>query len=187
MKNDLRVRVTLQIIQKFFFELLKEKPLNKITVTAICEAASINRTTFYKYYSDPSDVLSKIENEMIENMRVFFKNSDNTNILNTLRVILNNIIANKEIYSTIISKNGDLNFINKMIMDSYIVKSESMEDLLPNMNQIEKEWLYRFMTYGCTNIIVSWIENDMAQPAEEVAEFINHLNEIILSGFSKVK
>ena len=48
MKTDARVRYTVHMIQNVFLELLKEKPVAKITVKEICEHAEINRSTFYK-------------------------------------------------------------------------------------------------------------------------------------------
>ena len=39
MKTDARVRYTRQIIQHVFIDLLKQKPLGKITVKEICEKA----------------------------------------------------------------------------------------------------------------------------------------------------
>ena len=50
MKTDARVRYTVHMIQNIFLELLKEKPIAKITVKEICERAEINRSTFYKHY-----------------------------------------------------------------------------------------------------------------------------------------
>lgn len=50
MKTDARVRYTVHMIQNVFLELLKEKPVAKITVKEICEHAEINRSTFYKHY-----------------------------------------------------------------------------------------------------------------------------------------
>ena len=52
MKTDARVRYTVHMIQNIFLELLKEKPVAKITVKEICERAEINRSTFYKHYQD---------------------------------------------------------------------------------------------------------------------------------------
>ena len=45
MKTDARVRYTVHMIQNIFLELLKEKPIAKITVKEICERAEINRST----------------------------------------------------------------------------------------------------------------------------------------------
>lgn len=39
MKTDARVRYTVHMIQNVFLELLKEKPVAKITVKEICEHA----------------------------------------------------------------------------------------------------------------------------------------------------
>ena len=47
-KEDGRVRYTKMRIRSAFYELLHEKSYDKITVTAICEKAEINRATFYR-------------------------------------------------------------------------------------------------------------------------------------------
>ena len=52
MKTDARVRFTRKIIQETFLDLLKDKPISKITVKEICDKAKINRGTFYKHYQD---------------------------------------------------------------------------------------------------------------------------------------
>ena len=52
MATDRRTKYTKSVIRQALFDLLKEKPLNKITVTDICKMADINRSTFYSYYED---------------------------------------------------------------------------------------------------------------------------------------
>ena len=66
MKTDARVRYTVHMIQNVFLELLKEKPVAKITVKEICGHAEINRSTFYKHYQDVYDLMEKLENEAVE-------------------------------------------------------------------------------------------------------------------------
>ena len=66
MKTDARVRYTRKIIQETFLDLLKDKPISKITVKEICDKAEINRGTFYKHYQDCYDLLEKIEAEGIQ-------------------------------------------------------------------------------------------------------------------------
>lgn len=65
-KQDARVRYTKMVIRNSLLELLRIKPIAKITVTEICERADINRATFYAHYSDPSDLLHSLEAEVIE-------------------------------------------------------------------------------------------------------------------------
>ena len=59
--NDLRVRKTLSVIQEAFEELMLERPYGKITVTALCDRALINKKTFYRYYSTLDDLLEETE------------------------------------------------------------------------------------------------------------------------------
>ena len=46
MATDRRTKYTKSVIREALFDLLKEKPLAKVTVTDICKLADINRSTF---------------------------------------------------------------------------------------------------------------------------------------------
>ena len=61
-ENGRRVIKTKQGIRDSFFILLKEKPINKITVSDIIRQADINRSTFYFYYDDIFDMIEQINN-----------------------------------------------------------------------------------------------------------------------------
>lgn len=50
--DDLRVKKTKRAIMAAFNELLKEKKLDKISVTELAEKAEINKGTFYLHYTD---------------------------------------------------------------------------------------------------------------------------------------
>ena len=51
-KDNKRHQETLQRIYVTFAELLREQELNKVSVTALCEAVSIDRSTFYTNFED---------------------------------------------------------------------------------------------------------------------------------------
>ena len=90
MKNDARIRYTKMVIKDSFFQLLKQKPVEKITVKEICEMAQINRATFYRYYENQYDLLSVIENDMFQNIQDTIK--EQTADLNSLiKEILNSL------------------------------------------------------------------------------------------------
>ena len=42
-KSDARVRYTQRVLKESFLSLLREKPVNKITVKEVCELAELNR------------------------------------------------------------------------------------------------------------------------------------------------
>ena len=51
-KDDRRVKYSKMVIKDSFIQLLKEKPITKITIKEICALADINRATFYAHYTD---------------------------------------------------------------------------------------------------------------------------------------
>ena len=50
-KMDARKRYTQMVLKQSFLKLLKEKPVNRITVKEVCALAQLNRATFYAHYS----------------------------------------------------------------------------------------------------------------------------------------
>ena len=181
MKTDARVRYTKKIIQESFLKLIKEIPINKITVKSICEMAEINRATFYKYYTDPFDLMRQIEDELIVAMEKHIKFSDDKNITQTILVILESLKESSEIYMSLFYKNGDSAFINRVLKESFRIKQTSMNNLFPDMSQTQQEWFYCFMTHGFISILTTWIYNGMKEEPLEVAQFINRLNNTILT------
>ena len=65
-ENDLRVKKTREAIESSFLEMMKEKPLEKITVTALAKRARINKGTFYLHYQDIYDLHNKLLNQFFD-------------------------------------------------------------------------------------------------------------------------
>lgn len=61
-----KIQMTKRFIRLALFECLKEKDINKITISSLCEKADINRSTFYKYYGSQYDVIKEMEQEVIQ-------------------------------------------------------------------------------------------------------------------------
>ena len=75
---DRRVKYTKRIIKDTFLELLQEKDITKVTVIELCNKADINRATFYRYYLDIYDLLDKLEEEFINEVKESYKDYDYT-------------------------------------------------------------------------------------------------------------
>ena len=77
---DRRIEKTRQGIREAFMSARAKKPLEKLTVKELCQAAQINKSTFYVHYKDIYDLSDKIESEIIssivnsvENAEFFFE------------------------------------------------------------------------------------------------------------------
>ena len=72
-KEDGRIRITRQMIRTALLNLLREKPLQHITVRELCEKASINRGTFYAHYDDIYDLMEQIEQSMFDEFKAILR------------------------------------------------------------------------------------------------------------------
>ena len=82
---DKRIIRTKRAIRSAFLELRKEQPLEEIKVIDICALSVINKTTFYKYYTDIFDLNAAIENEVFSSfMEDFTSLVKQGEIFNTL-------------------------------------------------------------------------------------------------------
>ena len=71
-KNNKRKRESQRKIETAFIELLQEKELNQISVIAICKKANLNRSTFYSSYLDIYDLVSKIGENLINDLHELY-------------------------------------------------------------------------------------------------------------------
>mgnify|MGYP001752422534 CR=1 FL=1 len=63
---DLRVKKTKRAIRSAFYALIREKPLEKITVRELADKAEINKTTFYAHYETIYDLVRQLEQETVD-------------------------------------------------------------------------------------------------------------------------
>jgi len=161
------------VIQNSFIQLLKEKPINKITVKEICELADINRSTFYKYYLDPYDWIEQAERECLKTSQEVIDRIDSTDIEVLMTELFETIRANYEMFSIIFANHGNL---LKEIFALYLEKAESrLKDTILQNPVGSRKWECYFRIYGCTGIIGCWIKDGMEQSPKEVASHIASL------------
>lgn len=62
----MRVIKTEKLLKSALFQLLSEKPLEKITVRELAERAEVSRATFYLYFDNLDAMVSSIESEVLQ-------------------------------------------------------------------------------------------------------------------------
>lgn len=71
-----KVRQTRRALAEALVERSEEKPLRKISVRELCEAADINRSTFYAHYSDVFQLAEELETDFMEKVPFFSRSGD---------------------------------------------------------------------------------------------------------------
>ena len=65
-RENRRVQMTKRLMKDALLELLEQRELSNISVTAICETADVHRSTFYKHYKDPADLMRDLEQDYLD-------------------------------------------------------------------------------------------------------------------------
>ena len=172
MGQDARVRYTKMIIREKFLELLKDTPLNQITVKKICELAQINRTTFYKYYCNQYDLFDKIKEDILTNLSEFISNIQTDSTREFMLKTLGAVQSESETFKIICSENGDIRFPAAVfdVCYSYVVPKLFVR--YPFLPESQMQWLYHYISIGCSGVINCWFSNGMKESPEELCEFL---------------
>ena len=193
---DARVRYTQRAIKETFLGLLAEQPLAKITVTAICQGADINRATFYKYYDNPIDLMQKLENELLDNLQDRLMAQPDKTIESVAEIVLNHLYEEQEVYRVMFSQNGDTTLMERVLDACYQENMAIIMDLFPEMREREQNWLFYFVGEGCNGIVRHWISDgmkrdeirEMVQFAGQIVETINaHFKDDAMKKFRRMK
>lgn len=67
-QEKISARRTYTLLQQAFFQLLTEKPFEKITLKELCDTAMVPRSTFYRYFEDKYDLLGYCLQNFFEHM-----------------------------------------------------------------------------------------------------------------------
>ncbi len=145
---------------------MQDRPINKITVTDICKAADINRSTFYSYYEDVYDLLSAIQNELFENVMLTLSQE------NWFEDILKLVDENRDLCQVLLGPHGDSSFLRELIYLGYengvAMWKENYPDATPEM----LDYFYSYMSFGVIGILENWIFSGYTLSIKEVGEML---------------
>ena len=181
MKTDHRMRYTKKVICDCFLDLLKDQPIQKITVKEICEKADINRSTFYRYYTDAYDLMEHIANEMWESFRQLINEMGFEDPYSALEVMFQSIKNERMQYIVLLSKNTGIEYYNTMVENSYAIFRSSFETRYPALTETQRRRVYYYLTDGCLAVTIDWIRGGMQESPAEMAKLVGQLDDSILN------
>lgn len=183
MAIDARIRYTKKVVRDCFLELLRGRSIDRITVTEICEKAELNRSTFYKYYDSPYDLLNKLEDEYLDRLQDRLSQIDKADLSNLLRIVLTDLKENREFFTAIVSENGDMRFRERVLRLCYADNMETIRTIFPGMPPLKQEWTFYFIGEGLNGLAQRWINGGMQEPISEIADYMDAMINAINRSF----
>lgn len=147
-----KIQMTKKLIREVLFECLKEKDINKITISGLCEKADINRSTFYKYYGSQYDVIKEMEQEVIQLINEQLNDQPKeTSFIQLLQFLK----SNKETIKIFFECNVDNEFPKQVSQNDPYIKN--------------------YILFGSLATIQQWIDAGCIESCEEIANIINRI------------
>lgn len=171
---DRRVKYTKKIISETFFALLKEKEINKITVSELCLKADINRATFYRYYVDIYDLLAKIQEEFMDELKDLTLDKDYT-VRSFSKEVLQVFLNNKELLNIIFKTQNHIYFLNDYLELVYEKCKNKWSKYVENLDETRIDFAATFIFNGAIGVINYWVQNDYNQSVDYIASVIEDL------------
>lgn len=184
-KEDRRTSYSKRMIRESLYELMTEKPINKISVTEICEKADVNRSTFYAYYTDIYDLHKSIVAEFFDlqkNVIKHIKESIRTKTALTeftyqdfyqiVYYYFKTVKENTDLYKFIFNQNADNTVHASFAKITYQTIKEVLNPLIVDERAEELKKAFTFVAGGTTAHIIKWIETDCATPIETLSTYV---------------
>lgn len=179
-RTDARVRYTRRVLKESFLTLLREKPVNKITVKEVCELAELNRATFYAHYSDCFALMESIEQELIDEFERSLKLIDSFEVRSLIEAIYSMVEQNKESCTVLIFKGASPSILGRMITLAREESIRSWRKQLLHASDEELEMLYTHLSNGLMNVVVGGYNK---YSREDVVQFVDRIVKSSLSLF----
>lgn len=174
-KTNQRVALTKKLLQQGMVKLIDKEDVAKITVLELCQQAGINRSTFYKHYGCPHEVVVELEEEIIKGLGKAFREkfADSSPSITatvecfcsylfdhrtTVKALFNNPFTNQEF----------LQKLNQQFNNQLIVKQK----LLQGTGTTEKMLLSTYFNYGFYYLVREWLLNDLPMTPHEIGGLI---------------
>ena len=165
-----------------FWSLYKEKAIEKITIKEITDAAGYNRGTFYLYYKDVYDLFNKIEEELLEEIRILIHDNlpqkEGLDFAGHMGLIVKLSQQYSAYMSVLLSDHGDPTFVTRLkeliwpLLNRYVLDTSALTTQKQSL-------LSEFYLSGLLAAITRWLEapGDMT-----IDQFIRFVMRQVFSG-----
>lgn len=165
-----KVLFSQELLHQALLVLLKEKPLNKITIRELCAKAGVNRTTFYNHYQSPEDILRELVQQYAFSLSKLFDSPDHTFLSVITHVLELMERSRSQILPLMQALPGA--YLSESILTLPQVDQQLTLALDASGKLTYKQELRTFILAGSSRLITDWLESPLRRPAAEEAGLI---------------
>lgn len=170
---------TKQAIQDTFWQLLEEKPYDKITVRDIVERCGVNRNTFYYHFRDIPDLAESSARDWVD--RVISTKAEYGSPMSCLRPIAEECVRRKRALLNIYhsaQQNLAIRSLNELCLYFIQLYIDQVGSEIPTPPEA-REMLLRLSKCALSGILLDWLECGGSYDLEAYFEGVLYLRGIL--------
>jgi AcrR family transcriptional regulator len=174
---DRRILKSQEAIKKSFIELMSEKGIDHITIQDIADRANVNRRTIYLHYTDKFDLLDKLIEEHINELREFCESASETDYLDGSVSWFEYFESNYSFFSAMLASKGAPFFRSQFL--EFVI-----EDIRNGWNITEGKYhglsddvILQFFGTAYVGAVEWWFKNEMPYPPHDMEKQVGILLE----------
>ena len=173
---DERYYIADEAIHDAFFLILKEKELDKITVSDITKRAGIVRSTFYNHYENIPALVTSIEDKTIEDifslMNTFHPKND-WDVCKSYYLTICQYTMTNPLLANLLRNPGDDTFFEKAVTMFHRYVRQVTQNTSPSHQSQEERSYMIACTIGSTlGVLHKWAKDDFRVPPETIADIL---------------
>lgn len=181
LKVDRRSVKSQEAIKKAVIELMSEKSFDDITIQDIADQANVNRRTIYLHYLDKYDLLDKLIEEHIEELKRLCELEVETDTLEGSATWFLYFEQHYSFFSAMLTSKG-APFFRSRFLDFVTDDIKNGWDMSEGKRQgIDEELLIQFISPAYVGIVEWWFINDMPYSPQVMGKQVGMLLENNLS------
>lgn len=179
MKSDMRMILTRRLLCEGLLRCLKRKPIEKITVNELCAESGVHRTTFYKHYRAPIQILHDMACDYAAELRTIFEETlrgDPQNIARAAEACCEYLYDKKEEIKLLFSENAGRHLERTAIeIMSGMARQGKAERGAPDMDVSERALIISASGMAAYGLLTCWLTEDIPKTPHEIVAIMQRI------------
>ena len=170
-RENRRVQMTKRLMKDALLELLEQRELSNISVTAICETADVHRSTFYKHYKDPADLMRDLEQDYLDRIPLPSQppNRQSQELpLDETSTFFDFVKQNERAFRVFFGEPTSSDFAAKLIK----LLSSKYSAPVENGNETTSHYARLYVANGTVGMLREWVNSGFPVSSRAIAEMM---------------
>lgn len=180
--TDRRIARSRRALRAALIELMEERGLDAVSVNDLCARADLNRGTFYNHFHDKDDLLTTLEDEVIDDLERIQEQMQSLTVMDLVRYrtrkqplpflvdLFDYLREQGDFLHAVTGPGGDIRFAPRL-RDSVCANliQTILHERYRNDPTLFVQYYVAFYASAYLGVIERWIETGMQESSEEMA------------------